>query len=359
MRNPTLKMRKAAGLGLILFPVVTLSLLTAGSAAAAGGAQDSRSDQNPDSVAAVVERYVQACGGSALAEVTVEKRKGTLVRGQSGQVPMTAISKAPGKWLYNQVFAYGDQASYGCDGTTAWLQDTKGVDSMDAAMRLDLDMLLDVQAPLRLRQFFPEMRLKGVEKTDGREMVLILARSRDGREAELAFDRESGLLMKAGDLRFEDYRTLGKVKRPYRAFIGDDPGGLGLQLKMDWTEIVQNAPAQDSAFLRPSCSLPLKVSPLFQPRRYIQVSEEAVQACVGVYQHPTNPGITYTATRQQNHLMMRKTGWGQALEIMPESELDYSIRFLNFEFHFVKDSSGRVAALEIGPERAIRATKIQ
>jgi len=359
VRNPMLKMRKAVGLGLIIFPVVTLGLLTAGPAAAAHGAQDSGSDQNPDSVAAVVERYVQACGGSALAEVTVEKRIGTLVRGQSGQVPLTAISKAPGKWLYNQVFAYGDQASYGCDGTTAWLQDTKGVDSMDDAVRLDLDLLLDVQAPLKIRQFFPEMKLKGAVKTDGREMVLIRAKSRDGREAELAFDRESGLLMKAGDLRFEDYRSIGKVKRPYRAIIGDDPGGHSLQLKMEWTEIIQNTPAEDSAFLRPSCPLPLRVSPLFQPRRYIQVSEEAVRACVGVYQHPTNPSITYTATRQQNHLMMRRTGWGQALEIMPESELDYSIRFLNFEFHFVKDSSGRVTALEIGQERAIRATKVQ
>ena len=359
MKNTILKSRKTVGSVLVVIPAVTLSLLTMGLKAAAGSAQDSRPGQNPDSVAAVVERYVQACGGSALAEVTVEKRKGTLVRGQSGQVPLTAISKAPGKWLYNQVFAYGEQASYGCDGTTAWLQNTKGVDSMDAAMRLDLDMLLDVQAPLKLGQFFPEMRLKGVEKIDGREMVLILAKSRDGREEELAFDRESGLLMKAGDLRFEDYRSVGKVKRFYRAFIGDDPGGLGLQLKMDWTEIVQNGPAQDSDFLRPSCPLPLRVSPLFQPRHYIHVSEEAVQACVGIYQHPTNPSITYTATRQQNHLMMRRTGWGQALEIMPESELDYSIRFMNFEFHFVKDSSGLVAALEIGQERAIRAMKIK
>ena len=348
MRNSMFKTRKVLGLGLILFPAMTLGLLTAGPPSA----------PNPDSVAAVIEHYIQACGGPALAEVTVEKRKGTLVRGQSGQVPLTAISKAPGKWLYNQVFAYGDQASYGCDGTTAWLQDTKGVDSMGAAIRLDLDLLLDIQAPLRVREFFPEMRLKGVEKKDGRETVLIQAKSRDGREAELAFDRESGLLMRAGDIRFEDYRTVGRVKRPYRAFIGDDPGGLPLQLKLDWTEIVQNAPVEDAAFLRPSCLLPLKVSPLFQPRRYIQVSEEAVQACVGVYQHPTNPAITYTATRQQNHLMMKRTGWGQALEIMPESEWDYSIRFLNFEFHFVRDSAGRVTALEIGPERAIRAAKI-
>jgi hypothetical protein len=302
---------------------------------------------------------VQACGGQALAEVKTEKRKGTLVRGQSGKVPFEMMSKSQGKWFYNQVFSYGDQVCYGCDGTAAWIQDTKGVDSLNEALRLDLEMLMDIQAPLRLREFFPEMSLKGTEKRDGREMVLIQAKSRYGRHVELAFDQESGLLAEAGDLAFEDYRPIGKVKRPYRVYIGDDPGGLSLRLKMECAEIVQNTPLEDSAFSRPSCALPLEVSPLFKPRRYIQVSDEALEACVGVYQHPTNPGQTYTVTRQQNHLMMERTGWGQAVEIMPESELDYSIRFLNFEFHFIRDSSGRVRAIEIGPERAARAERIK
>jgi hypothetical protein len=310
-------------------------------------------------VAGVLERYAQACGGQALAEVKSEKRKGTLVRGLSGQVPFEMVSKAQGKWLYNQVFSYGDQVSYGCDGTTAWIQDTKGVDTLTGVIRMDLELLMDVHLPLRLREYFSEISLKGSEKRDGRDLDVFLAKTRDGREVELAFDAESGLMTKAGDLSFEDYRAVEKVRRPYRVSIGDDPGGLALRLKMEFTEFTQNSPVPDSAFGRPSCPLPVKVSPLYKPRLYVKVSDEALQACVGVYRHPKIPGVTYTVTRQQNHLMIERTGWGQAFEFKPESDLDYSIRFMNIEFHFVRDSSGRVAAVEIGSERAVRAERIK
>ncbi len=344
------------GRGLCILLIIVFGPAAVGGGARAGGG-DGQSDNL--SVAAVIERYVEVCGGPALAAVRVEKRKGTLVRGQSGQVPFEMISKAGGKWFYNQIFSYGDQVSYGCDGTAAWIQDTKGVDSLTGGRRLDLEMLLDVHAPLRFREFFPEMRIQGTKKQDGRELIFIQAKTREGKDAELVFDKESGFLVKAGDLAFEDYRSIGKVKRPHRVYIGEDPGGLSLRLKMEFGEMIQNIPVEDAAFSRPACALPLKISPLFKPRLYIKVSDEALQACVGVYQHPQNAALTYHVTRQGNHLMMEKTGWGQALEIKPESELDYSIRFMNFEFHFVRDSSGRVSALDLGPERSLRAERVK
>jgi len=353
-----MKKRLARGLWVLLAGAVGLAAF--GLRSDAGGGDGPGADPETLSAAGVVARFIEACGGpAALAEVKSERRKGSLLRGQSGQVPLETMSQVQGKWFYNQVFAYGDQISYGCDGTSAWMQDTRGVAPLDGAMRSDLELLLDVQAPLRLGEFFPEMRLKGVEKRNGRDTVVIQAKSRDGRDVELAFDKESGLLAKAGDLAFEDYRPVGKVKRPFRVYIGDDPGGLPLRLRLDFKEITPNALVEDSAFNRPACFLPVKVSPLYQPRRYVKVSDEALEACAGVYQHPANAGVKYTVTRQQNHLMMERTGWGMAIEIKPESELDYSIRFMNFEFHFVRDSSGRVTALEVGPERSVRAERIK
>ncbi len=359
MRGPKKSVRNRIGRGIIVFLASVSGALASGPGADTGGGDSPADGGSTLTVAGVLERYVQACGGPELAKVKAEKRKGTLVRGQSGQVPFTTISGAAGKWLYSQVFAYGDQVSYGCDGTAAWLQDTRGVDSLSGAMRLDLEMLLDVQAPLRIRELFPEMRLLGVDNKDGRETVLIQAVSRDGRSTELAFDKESGFLLRAGDLAFEDYRPVGRVKRPHRVYIGDDPSGLPLRLKMEFKEMVPNPPLEESAFGRPQCALPMKESPLYKVRRYAKLSDEALQACVGVYRHPTNPALTYSVTRQRNHLLMEGTGWGQALEIMPESELDFSIRFLNFEVHFVRDDSGRVMALELGSGRSVRAERIQ
>jgi len=359
VRSLRIDSRKGVGRGLCLLLVVAIGPLAVRLWSAGSGGRGAPACADAISVAAVIERYIQACGGPALAEVKTEKRTGTLVRGQSGQVPFEILSAAGGKWRYNQVFSYGDQVSYGCDGTEAWVQDTKNVASLPEDLRLDLEMLLDIHAPLRLREFFPEMSLKGTEKRGGQEVVLIQATSRDGEDTDLVFDQGSGLLLGAGELVFEDYRPVGKVRRPYRVFIGDDPAGLSLRLRMDVTEIAQDISVGDSAFGRPACVLPLKVSPLYKPRRYVKVSDEALQACVGVYQHPTSAAVTYTVSRQENHLLMERTGWGQAFEIKPESELDYSIRFLNFEFHFVRDAAGLITALELGAERSVRAARIK
>jgi hypothetical protein len=310
-------------------------------------------------VAEVIDRYVQASGGPALAEVKTETRRGTLVRGQSGKVPFEASSAAPGKWFYNQTFAYGDQVSFVCDGTDAWVQDTKGVSRMTGAERLDLEIVLDVALPLRIRELFPEMVIKGIEKRDGRDVVVIRARSREGIEADLEFEQETGLLVKAGDVVLEDYRPAGNVKRPHRILIGDDPGGNSLQLRMEVTEIVSNATVEDSIFSRPVCTLPMRESVLFKPRRQVEPNGAAMEACAGVYQHPTRAEVTYTVTKQQDHLMITAPGWGQAVEIKPESDWDYFIQFLNLEFHFVRDESGSVTALEFGPERAVRAARVR
>lgn len=337
--------------------VFVVVILIIGVGAGCTASQGAVSIDASDTVAEVIDRYVQACGGPALAEIRTETRKGTLVRGKSGQVPFEASSAASGKWHYNQTFAYGDQVSFGCDGTDAWVQDTKGVSRMSGAERLDLDIVLDVAMPLRIRELFPEMVIGGFEKRDGRDVVVIRARSREGIEAELDFEQETGLLVRAGDVSLEDYRPAGKVKRPHRILIGDDPGGNSLRLKMEVTEIVQNATVEDSIFSRPICTLPMKASVLFKPRRQAEPNGVAMEACVGVYQHPTNPGVTFTVTKQQDHLMIEGTGWGQALEIKPESDWDYYIQFLNLEFHFARDASGGVIALEFGPERSVRAVR--
>ncbi len=345
-------MAKREKIGILV--VVILAIGVGAECAASAGAVPTEASVT---VAEIIDRYVKACGGPALAEVRTETRKGTLVRGQSGKVPFESSSAAPGKWYYNQTFAYGDQVSFGCDGTDAWVQDTKGVSPMSGAERLDLEIVFDLAMPLRIRELFPDMVIEGVEERDGRDVVVIRARSREGIEAELDFDQETGLLVRAGDVALEDYRPAGEVQRPHRIFIGEDPGGNSLRLKMEITEIVQNATVEDSIFSRPLCTLPMKASVLFKPRRQAEPNEMAMEACVGIYQHPTSPGVTFTVTRQQDHLMIEGTGWGQALEIKPESDWDYYIQFLNLEFHFLRDGSGRVTALDFGPERSLRAMR--
>jgi hypothetical protein len=89
------------------------------------------------------------------------------------------------------------------------------------------------------------------------------------------------------------------------------------------------------------------------------VGQEALEACAGIYQSDEDPNVLYTVTTQGPHLMIERTGWGTRVEILPESETDYFMRFLHREFHFVKDGAGRVTGLETGPDRSQKARKIK
>jgi hypothetical protein len=307
----------------------------------------------------IVKRFIQASGGSELTKIGTEKRKGILVRGVSGPVPFETIATASGKWHYHQVFAYGDRVSYGFDGGQAWIQDTEGVAVLPPEERLEFVLLLDIQAPLKLERLFPKMTVKGSERIGERDAVVLAAVSGEGFGSELAFDKATGLLLRAGDLFFEDYRDFGKVKRPFLVFFGKDGGRDSLRLKMQVSEIRQDVDIDESIFSRPNGSL-RPVPPLFYKlRKEVPIDRAALEACVGVYQSNADPNVLYTVTTQGPHLMIERTGWGTRVEIRPESETDYFMRFLHREFHFVKDEAGRITGLETGTDRAQKAKKIK
>jgi len=313
----------------------------------------------PQPVREILEKFNQASGGSELQQVKTEKRKGTLIRGISGAVPFETAATNSGKWLYQQVFAYGDQVNYGCDGAQSWVQDTQGASSLPARERLELVLLLDPQMPRKLVEIFPEMELRGEEKIGQKEAVLISATSAEGVRLELAFDRASGLLVRAGDLFFEDYRDLEKAKRPYTVWLGSDSGQDSLRLKMQVTAIQQNVDVDESVFAKPDCALVVGPPVLYTLRKEVPVSHEARQACVGVYQAVDDANVYYTVTLQGDHLMIEQTGWGTSLEILAESETDYFMRFLHQEFHFSKDAAGQITKLELGADRGKKAKRIK
>jgi hypothetical protein len=311
-----------------------------------------------ESVEEIVERYIQASGGPALAEVKAETRKGTLLRGVSGKIPLDVIAEIPGKWRYSQTFAWGDRVCYGTDGFEAWVQDTKGISEMDAQQHLDFQLMFDIRVPLRIRDFFPEMTIKGSEKIGEKEATTILAKSQQGFMTELAFERESGLLARAGNIVFKDYRSVGNVKRPFRILLGKTQGEQHRQMIMEFTEIRHTDDMDDVLFQKPNCILASAEPPLYKRRKQVKVGLEALEACVGVYQHTDNPNVRFRVTRQKSHLIIKGTYWGQGFEIKPESETDYFIGFLGWEFHFEKDKTGEVSHLEINAGQKIKARKI-
>jgi hypothetical protein len=315
--------------------------------------------QENSKVYKIIEKYLRASGGPLLAEIKVETRKGTMLRGVTGKVPLETFAAAPGKWLYHQTFAWGDQVRYGFDGISAWVQDTRSVSRMNPRQRLELQFLLDFQFPLNIKESFPEMKIIGSEKVGSRESTTIVAVSEEGLEIELAFDNETGLLLRAGEMVFEEYREAGGIMRPFKIIFGKNDGETQPQMKMEFSEIRHDVEVDDALFRQPGCALPLTKAPLFKPRIQVDVGVDALETCVGKYRLQDRPEVVLTVTRQKNHLMLQSPSWGgQKFEIIPESDENYFIEFLNLEFHFIKDTSGKVTHLEIIGQRTMKAEKI-
>ncbi len=312
----------------------------------------------PDTVDGVLERYVQACGGTTLAAVKTETANGTLVRHLAGQVPLTVVSEVPGKFSYRQLFAWGDQVCFGFDGGAAWVQTTTGIDDMDQGQLVDMRLMFDVQAPLNLKELYPEMALKGTEMIGEKEAVTIAARSASGIERELAFDKGTGLLARAGDVFFEDYRDVGAVKRPFRIILGRDQGEEHRRMVIQFTEILHNEAVDGFMFFRPACALPIVEAPLFRKRTPAHPSVEALEQCVGLYESPERKDLKFRIFREDIHLFLDVVGRGLKIEILPESDVDFYTKFLGWDFHFVRDKAGRVNELIVKATSTIRAVRV-
>ena len=308
-------------------------------------------------ISQILEKYLVACGGAeALDDIKTEFRKGTLVRGITGRVPFEIRSTAEGKWYYEQVFAWGDRIVYRSDGTFGWIQDTRQVSDIKPDEFLYLRLLLDVHAPLRLREFFPDMILAGSEMTGDKDAVILAAKSPEGLETELYFDIETGLLLRAGDIYFEDYRDAGKVKRPYRIIMGNGADENHLRLSMQITEIKHDQNMDNSYFSEPQCMLAPKDSPIYREWKETEPDTTAMDECVGEYQFAQ--GYNVNITRERDHLFFKITGGGIKYEIRPASDRDYFMKFNNLSFHFIEDDSGQVNHLELGPDRTRKAVRI-
>lgn len=310
------------------------------------GQEASLMEDSTISAETVIDFSIRA-GGPGLPGLTSETRTGTLLRGQTGKVPLVIRTAAPDRWLYLQTFAFGDRVCYGFDGTDGWIQDTKRVLPMDERQVLELTLLLDPQALLRIRNLYPSAEIVGEEIVGDRHAYTILGTSRTGVRTELAFDTETGLLLRAGNMIFEDYREVDGVFRPFRIRIGDTDEETHIQMVMEITETNHGDDPDESMFAIPASPLPLAESPLYKPRTQVQISATAMDACAGSYRHPTQADIMYTVTRRGAHLMLHRTGWSIERELMAATETEYFFRFPGLDFRFLMGDSGRAEQLEI------------
>lgn len=211
-------------------------------------------------VSQVLENYVNALGGpSAIAGIHSRVQSGVATfAGKTS--PVEVFTASPGKQAFVRHFQTGDSAAV-FDGRSAWLSLSGGpVRDLEGSAANDARMDADLQLPLHLQQYFPDLRIEYPETSGGRQAYTVYA-IRDGRPiAKFYFDEQSGLLARLiryatsafGDnptqTDYSDYRDVDGVKVPFHLILSEPQAITVVQ----FARVEHNRPIDEAVFARPA-----------------------------------------------------------------------------------------------------------
>lgn len=252
-----------------LITLAILFTLSALSAAPSAGQQKPAQAQADSAKAAkptadqIIDNYIAAIGGKAAIEkVTSRVAKGTVeVVGLEEKGTIEVYGQAPNKMCtILKVPGVGVRA-WGYNGTMGWafnpesgqMEDRTGKDL--AAAKVEADFY----QPLKLKEHYSKLSVKGVEKIQYREgprqTYVIEATNGSGEVEKLYFDTTSGLLLRHDTWEdklsirdfFLDYTDVDGVKVPFTNRQAEGQNVLILR----FTEVKQNVPIEEARFNKP------------------------------------------------------------------------------------------------------------
>lgn len=211
----------------------------------------------------ILDKYVQAIGGKAAYEkLTSRVEKGNFdIPAMGAGGPIEIYSKAPNKNLVVITIDGFGVVQEGFTGTVAWANDPQsGLREKSGTELADAKRGADFYGPVRMKEHYPKMELKGKEKVGAGEAYVIVATPAGGSPETLYFDTKSGLLVRqdatretqAGTMNvqalLEDYREVDGVKIPF--VIHQNSDAISFVIKL--TEIKHNVAIEDAKFNKPT-----------------------------------------------------------------------------------------------------------
>lgn len=212
----------------------------------------------------IIDRYVQALGGAqAIQKITSRISKGNVeILGAGATGTIEFYEKAPNKQMHlltvpDLFTSYG-----GFNGSSGWGfdQEKKKPTELKGKELESLRVDSEFYKPIRIKEQFPQITLKGEEKIqfrDGpRQTYVLEAKSAAGNSRKMYFDTETGLLIRQDTQDtseegkvparefFLDYKNVDGVMVPFT--IRHTQGGATMILR--FSEVKQNVPIDDSKF---------------------------------------------------------------------------------------------------------------
>lgn len=220
---------------------------------AAEGAQD---------VEGVLARFVEASGGeAALRKVTSRGSQGRIFVATYGEWgEYSEYAKAPNRMVRSFRFPRYTTLRRAFDGKRAWEENPdSGVEVLTGARFAQVRRQAEFHPALSLRSTYPRLSVKGRERIDEHEAVVLRGLTAEGDEDLLWFDVKRGLLLAVDSTEtfsngvsqrvrymYEEYRELDGVQVPHQIRY-ESP-------RMIWVvtrQVAHNIPVDDSVFLPP------------------------------------------------------------------------------------------------------------
>jgi predicted O-methyltransferase YrrM len=132
---------------------------------------------------------------------------------------LESASQTLNQWTFTIRMPNGRTLKHGFDGAQGWEDRGRAV-RMERDAALEETLIYDAFWVLRVKDHFPRLSLKGIEKNGDGQVYVIEATPAEGRTRILFFDVAQGLLTRAGKVMYADYRDAGGVKVPFLVRYG-------------------------------------------------------------------------------------------------------------------------------------------
>ncbi len=286
--------------------------------------------ENLPSADQILERYLAAIGGrEAFSRYKTQVRKGVL-KEDDQSVPIETLAKAPGKWLLTLEAGGTSPDKEGCNGLSGWSESGDVVKNMDPRELPELETFLDFQLPLKIASLRAVMTVRLKDRLGDHEVYVVEAARSQGGPRTLAFDVQTGLLLLADSVLFEDYREMDGARIPFRVKLH------GGHITVNFTEIKHDAPVPDAQFERPGPSAAFEKNFAgLEDARALPVLKKVI-----------GQGVS-PADGRMLHDMIVEREYKSALDIGTAE--GYSALWLGLA---MKRTGGQVITIEIDPETA-------
>ena len=173
----------------------------------------------------VVDRYLTAVGAKADSLSKTIVMRGTAER-STGSGPFEIVFKQPNKLLAKQTTSQG-MITQATNGTTGWIQTTKGTTPMTEENLRQVNTLLSLYNPIKIPESATRAEVTAIAKVDDREAYALTIADNATQSTQLFFDVETGLLLRMvtvtntmlGPLSvqrdFSDYKDVAGLKLPF------------------------------------------------------------------------------------------------------------------------------------------------